>query len=265
MSLARKKWNPKNKNHYRGYYPIIPGITCYKEGIGFSKELPADDPLRLSGNVMYEPNQWPPESEPGAAEFKQFMMAYHDNLFKLSVDMIRLLAIGIGKEENYFDQLFLDKSVSTLRPMHYPLRNGPIPATANKDGQVLTCLEHCDSSYATFLCIFQNEGLQILMKEDKWIDVKPHPDCLLMNAGEALVKTAGKRFIATKHRVVEKEVERYSVPFFLEPAYFSDLNLYEENEEKGSNSEPLYYGPWILKRMVEKNFTDFPTATYDDK
>ena len=121
------------------------------------------------------------------------------------MDIIRLLAIGIGKEENYFDQLFLDKSVSTLRPTHYPLRNGPIPATANKDGQVLTCLEEYDSIYATFLCIFQNEGLQILMKEDKWIDVKPHPDCLLMNAGEALVKTAGKRFKATKHRVVEKQ------------------------------------------------------------
>ena len=267
MSLARKAWNPKSKNRYRGYYPVTPNVTCYKEGLSLAKELQIDDPLRLSGNVMYEPNQWPPESEPGAAEFKQFMMTYHHNMFELGLEVTRLLAIGIGKEESYFDQLFLDKSVSTLRLMHYPLRSGPVPDAAIKDGQVLTCLEHTDTNYVTFLSTFQNEGLQILTKEGKWIDVELCPDCLVMSAGEALVKTAGKQFRATMHRVVDKGEERFSVPFFLEPAYFSDLGPYERenNGEGGKEGDIIPYGPWLTKRAVGKNFSDFTKVTLGDK
>ena len=188
-------------------------------------------------------------------------------MFELGLEVTRLLAIGIGKEESYFDQLFLDKSVSTLRLMHYLLRSGPVPDAAIKDGQVLTCLEHTDTSYVTFLSTFQNEGLQILTKEGKWIDVEPCPDCLVMNAGDTLVKTAGKRFRATMHRVVDKGKERFSVPFFFEPAYFSDRGPCEKesNGEGGSNGGPIPYGPWLSKKVMEKSFSDFPTVTLGDK
>ena len=267
MSLARRAWNPKSKNCYRGYYPVTPNVTCYKEGLSLAKELPVDDPLRISGNVMYEPNQWPPESEPGAVAFRQFMVAYFDCMFELGLEVTRLLAIGIGKEESYFDQLFLDKSVSTLRLMHYPLRSRPVPDAAIKDGQVLTCLEHTDTNYVTFLSTFQNEGLQILTKEGEWIDVELCPDCVVMNAGETLVKTAGKQFRATMHRVVDRGEERFSVPFFLEPAYFSDLGSYEResNGEGGKEGDTIPYGPWLSKRMIEKNYSDFPTASFGNK
>ena len=77
MSLACKAWNPNNSNSYRGYVPTIPGVTDYKEGIQFSQELPPDDPDILSDNVMYEANVWPPESLPGAVEFKRFVLSYY--------------------------------------------------------------------------------------------------------------------------------------------------------------------------------------------
>ena len=267
MSLARKTWNPKNKNCFRGYYPVVPNRACHKEGLDLFKELPPDDLLRLSGNVMYEPNLWPPESESGAAEFKQFMMAYYDSMFELGLEVTRLLAIGIGKEESYFDQLFLSKSLSTLRPVHYPLRSGPIPDTAIKDEQVLTCLEHADTPYVTFLSTFTHTGLQFLTKEGKWVDIEPRPDCLVMNAGDTLVKTTGKRFQATKHRVVDKGEDRFSVPFFLEPGYFADLGPYDrESNGKGeSDGDPIPYGEWVSKRMIEKNFTDYPATSFEDK
>ena len=77
-------------------------------------------------------------------------------------------------------------------------RQGPIPEAAKKDGLVLTCLEHTDSTFMTFLSTFYNPGLQVLLKDGSWVDVEVHPQCLVMNAGDALVKTTGQ-FKATTH------------------------------------------------------------------
>ena len=264
MSLARKAWNPSSKNHYRGYYPVIPNDTCHKEAIEFAQDLPEDDPDQLSGNVMYEPNMWPPESEAGAAEFKQFMLAYYQSMSELGLEVVRLLAIGIGREEHYFDKLFLNKPLSTLRLMHYPPRHGPVPDSAMKDGLTLTCLEHTDTAFATFLCTFWNAGLQLLNENCVWIDVEPCPDCLVMNAGDTLVKIAGERFRATRHRVVDKGEDRFSVPYFMEPGYASDIGCYSTGGE-GGKRESLLYGPWLTKRVKEKGFSDYVTTSFGEQ
>ena len=99
MSLARKTWNPKNDNRYRGYYPTIPGVVDYKEAIEFGQELPPDDPDILTDTVLYESNVWLPESLPGAIEF---VLAYYQSMSNLALEIFHLCAIGIGKEEKHF-------------------------------------------------------------------------------------------------------------------------------------------------------------------
>jgi isopenicillin N synthase-like dioxygenase len=267
MSLARNTWNPSNTNHYRGYYPTVPGMTCHKEAIEFTEELPGDDPDILSDNYAYEPNMWPPENLPGALEFRKYSMSYYQSMCELGLEIVHLLAIGLKKEEHYFDKIFLHKPMSTLRYMHYPVRQEPVPETAKKDGLVLTCLEHTDTVFATFLSTFNNKGLQIL-RNGSWVDVDVRPECLVMNAGDALVKATG-RFKATRHRVIDHGKERYSVPFFLEPGYYSEIGQYaRENQPqnvevvaKCSEDEPMQYGPWLARRMEAKNYSDYPTET----
>lgn len=257
MSLARKTWNPLSANTYRGYYPPISGVTCYKEGIEFGQELPADDPDVLSDNYMYEPNSWPPENLPGAVQFKQFVLSYYQSMTDLGTEITHLLAIGLGKEEDFFDRLFLNKPLSTLRFMHYPVREGPIPEAAKKDGVVLTCLEHSDSTFITFLSTFYNEGLQILQQDGTWKDVEVRPDCLVMNVGDALVKTTGQ-FKSTRHRVVDHGKERYSVPFFMEPNYYADIGQLAKELGQSDSDGPIQYGPWLTGIMKAKNYSDFP-------
>ena len=156
MSLARKTWNPKNDNRYRGYYPTIPGVVDYKEAIEFGQELPPDDPDILTDTVLYdESNVWLPESLPGAIEFKEFVLAYYQSMSNLALELSHLRAIGIGKEENYFDELFLNKPLSTLRLMQYPVRQGPIPEAAQKDGVVLV-----SGAYRYSFCYFPQHILQ---------------------------------------------------------------------------------------------------------
>ena len=200
---------------------------------------------------------WPPLTIPGAAEFKKYLLSYYHSLSNLTLEIVHLLAMGLGKKETYFDELFLHKPVSTLRLMHYPVRPQPIPEAAKKDDVVLTCLEHTDTNFATFLSTFENKGLQILQQDGLWVDVDPRPDCLVMNAGDALVKTTG-RFKATKHRVVDYGKERYSVPFFVEPNYYADIGRYERELKQSESDEPTLYGPWLAQRMKVKNYSDYP-------
>ena len=214
---------------------------------------------------MYEPNAWPPETLPGAVDFKKFMQCYHNSMMKVTLQISRLIAIGLGKKENYFDKLFVTKPLSTLRLMHYPPREGSIPEVAIKVGITLTCLEHTDSNFITLLSTFQNAGLQI-QQDGKWIDVEVRPNSLVMNTGETLTKTAGDRFKATIHRVVDHGEQRYSVPFFMEPNYFSDIGKYEnENRNNvdvnGDDEGCIIYGPWVAKRMKEKKFIALPSYT----
>ena len=264
MSLARKHWNPQSLNSYRGYYPVVEGVACYKEGIELSLDLPADDPDVLSDVYMYEANVWPPEDIPGALEFKNYILHYYASMSEVGLKITRMLAIGLGKEEKYFDELFVNKPLSTLRLMHYPVRPQPIPEAAKKDGLVLTCLEHTDSTFMALLSTFDYEGLQIMLKDGSWADVEVRPDCLVMNAGDALIKTTGQ-FKATRHRVVDYGKERYSVPFFIEPCYYGDIGQFERDLSQRNvvydENEPSLYGPWIDKRMKDKNFSDFPTKS----
>ena len=261
MSLARKHWNPKSPNSYRGYYPTVDGVACYKEVIDFCEDLPANDSDILSDVYMYETNVWPPEDIPGAVEFKKYVLSYFTCMGEVGLEIIRLLAIGLGKEEGYFDELFLHKPLSTLRLMHYPVRPQPIPEAAKKDGLTLSCLEHTDSNFITLLSTFYNEGLQILLRDGSWADVEVRPDCLVMNAGDALVKTTGQ-FKSTVHRVIDHGKEHYSVPFFIEPCYYGDIGRFEkELSGKGDcEEEPTLYGAWLNKRMKSKGFYDIPTT-----
>ena len=146
--LALKAWNPKSSNYYRGYFPVTSGTTCHKEGISIVQDLLPNDPDMLSENVMYEPNAWPPEA-------LTFMQSYYESMSKVTLKISRLLAIGLGKEEKYFDKLFITKSLSTFRLMHYPPRVGPTPEIAIKDGITLTFMEHTDSNFITLISTFQ--------------------------------------------------------------------------------------------------------------
>ena len=172
--VATVRWNPKSKNAYRGYFPAEEGGSSFKEGLELCHEVGPDDPD--AKRVLYETNQWPVEDS--TVPFRQIMSKYQDDMNRTSLEVTRLLAIGLGMGENVFDELFLTKPLSTLRLLCYPPRKEE-PPPESKDGDlVLQCNEHTDSVFLTFLATFQHRGLQILTKEGKWVFVEPRPNAL---------------------------------------------------------------------------------------
>ena len=81
-----------------------------------------------------------------------------------------------------------------------------------------------------------------------------------MNIGDVFSRMMGGRFKATRHRVIDIGVDRYSIPFFLEPAYDGDIGLNFMSKVTGSGREHVVerYGLWVIhQRKHLKQFFEF--------
>ncbi|XP_013398185.1 2-oxoglutarate-dependent dioxygenase mpl2 [Lingula anatina] len=240
--LATKRWNPASKNVYRGYFPSVRNEVSYKEGYEIGRALSSCD-SRDRQIALYEPNQWPEENSKDGVRFCDFMEKYHETMSNCGMEVMRLIACSLGMENDTFDGLFMKKPLSTLRLLHYPPRDcEPIPQA--RDGHfTLHCSDHTDSGFVTLLSTFHYGGLQIRDEDDQWVNVEPRPNALVMNIGDMLARMTKGKYKATRHRVVDLGVDRFSVPFFFEPSF--DAVIGEVDGEK------VKYGPWLVKKMKE--------------
>ncbi|KAK6931853.1 Isopenicillin N synthase-like, Fe(2+) 2OG dioxygenase domain [Dillenia turbinata] len=97
-----------------------------------------------------------------------------------------------------------------LRLNHYL----PCPASVEMHGLVT----HTDSDFLTILCQDHVGGLQ-LMKDSKWVAVKPMPDALIVNIGDLFQVWSNNIYKSVYHRVMANDkADRYSIAYFLCPS-----------------------------------------------
>ncbi|XP_045203730.2 uncharacterized protein LOC123556810 [Mercenaria mercenaria] len=255
--MMRKHWKPENKNVYRGYFPVVEGEPSRKEGFEFGRDIDPNDPTVAPGNWFYEPSVWPEED--GTFPFKEFMSHCYNVVHNAGLDILRLAAVGLGIDEYAFDEIFADRPVSTFRLMHYPPWDGAPPPNARiEDGKVVTTPDHTDSNFLTLLYTFDYKGLEVITADGKWSPVEPRPKSFVMNIGDVFSRMMGGRFKATHHRVLDIGVDRYSVPFFMEPSYDGDIgeNFMSKATGKGPEHKVEAYGPWMIKQVkyIKKYF-----------
>jgi len=212
--LAPKKWNKKNKNLYRGYFP---NTVNGKEGLDL-------------GDLQIKPNN--------IKKYKSSYIEYLDLTKSLSVSSIKNLS-------NYFDDIYALseilfkgiiklykkdikisnhafsrlKTLSTLRFNYYPNQTKPVEIS-KQDGVALGCETHVDSGVFTVLYQDKKGGLQVQnRKNKKWYDVPFNKKALVVNTGRALEFLSKGKFKATNHRVLWNKSKRLSIPFFFEPSH----------------------------------------------
>ena len=258
-TIMRNFWKDDNPNVYRGYFPVIKEKPSRKEGFEFGRDVKPDDPTIQPGNWFYEPSVWPKED--GTFPFKQFMMNCYEILHNAGLEILSLAALGLGIDANSFDEIFAEKPMTTFRLMHYPPWEGKPPENAIiEDGKVLTTPDHTDSNFLTLLNTFNFTGLELMTASGKWEAVEPRPQSWVMNIGDVFSRMMGGRFKATRHRVLDIGVDRYSVPFFLEPSFDGDigLNWMSKITGDGPEHEVEKYGPWLLKQMKHiKKYSEY--------
>lgn len=184
----------------------------YKQVFDCGYELAEDDPLRQSGLGVYAPNQWPDDMP----AFKQAITEYYAQALTVSAQILQLLARAIGEDADFFADKF-DKPMALLRGNYYP----PRPDWAgDKDFGIA---EHTDYGCLTLLATDGVPGLEVKLRDGRWIPVNATPGTFIVNFGEMLQMWTEGRVVATPHRVVGSKEERLSIPMFYNPNYSTNV------------------------------------------
>lgn len=213
-----------------------------KEFWHFGQEVDDNDPIKKEYPANVSVDELPAFNEIGLKAYRQL-----ENTGK---HMLRAIALFLRLDENYFDDK-IHNGNSILRPIHYP----PItsePKSAVRAGQ------HEDINLITLLIGASAEGLQVLNKQNEWVDVTALPDHIVVNVGDMLQRLTNNRLKSTTHRVINPPREkwgssRFSIPFFLHPRSDMRLDCLPSCIEGGAQAryEPITAGAYLDERLAE--------------
>ena len=246
--LSPKKWNKKNKNLYRGYFP---NDVNGKEGLDIG-DLKVTK--KYSSKIK---NQYIEYLDLNTCFNKTSIRAlnkYFENIYNLSETLFKCV-IKLNKlNPNLSSKAFARfKTLSTLRFNFYPNQTTPVEIS-KQDGVALGCETHVDSGIFTVLYQDKKGGLQVQnRKTKKWYDVPFNKKALVVNTGRALEFLSRGKFKATNHRVLWNKSKRLSIPFFFEPSYDFKMNKSFLNSKKYSNTGQIYekFLNQSLKKFIE--------------
>lgn len=158
--------------------------------------------------------QWP-VSVPG---FKPAVLDFYAACEKLGLRLLSALSGNLGMPEGHLSRYFVPEHTSFLRLNYYPVRGGAVQA-----GPVPTSgmgvNHHTDAGALTLLLQDDQPGLEVY-RDGHWHLVEPRPDALVINIGDIVQVWSNDRYRAALHRVRASTArERFSAPFFLNPAY----------------------------------------------
>ncbi len=247
LPIASKRAILMNDYH-RGYMPFststivtstVATVTRpnQSESLMAMHEVSPDDPLY--GQPLQGPNLWPDD----LPELREAALAYMERMTALGRTMAGALAEALGLPRNWFARYFR-KPTLFLRLLHYPRQS-------DEDG-LYGSAPHTDYGFITILAQDDVGGLEVRNRRDQWIAAPPIAGTFVMNVGDILQRWSNGRFASTPHRVRNlKPRDRYSIPFFFDPAM--DAVVESPPEILGPNETPsppsLVYGDYLLERL----------------
>ena len=248
LKLAPKKWNKKNKNVYRGYFP---NDVNGKEGLDLG-DLKVTK--KYSKRIKNQYIEYLNIKQSFTTNSISLLSDYYEDIFNLSEILFKSIIKIYNKDTDISKKAFSRlKTLSTLRFNYYPNQSKPVEIS-KQDGVALGCETHVDSGIFTVLYQNKKGGLQVQnRKTKKWHNVPFDKNALVVNTGRALEYLSKGRFKATNHRVLWNKQKRLSVPFFFEPSYDFKMNLSFLNNKKLAKSG-IRYDKFLnksLKKFVE--------------
>lgn len=237
---GQRGYTGKGKEHAKGR-----NTGDLKEFYHVGQELGTD----LLQTLNYPANLWPEE----VPEFKKAALEAFYALEKSGVYMLRAIALYLGLDETYFDDMVKNGN-SILRPIHYY----PILDSAKVPPDGFRAAEHGDINLITLLMGASAEGLEVLRNDGKWISITAMPDQLVVNVGDMLERLTNKRLKSTIHRVVNPPKQhmnkpRYSIPFFMHPRSDMDLTCLDSciDDQHPKLFDDITAGEFLDQRLAE--------------
>jgi isopenicillin N synthase-like dioxygenase len=248
IKLSPKKWNPKNKNVYRGYFP---NDVNGKEGLDIG-DLKVSK--KYANSVKNRYIEFLNLNKSIDKKSIKILSNYFDKIFILGETLFKSIIKLYDKNTNNSKKAFSRlKTLSTLRFNYYS--NQKIPVEISKqDGVALGCETHVDSGVFTILYQDKKGGLQVQnRKNKKWYNVPFNKKALVVNTGKALEFLSKGKFKATNHRVLWNKTKRMSIPFFFEPSYDFKMSKSFLNRPTAKNNALIYekFLNQSLKKFIE--------------
>ena len=147
------------------------------------------------------------------AEFKKLTDEYVSCMSDVAAQLLRYVSMSLGLDAEYLEERFAEEPIQYCGINMYP------PFDKNDNDSAYGVGAHTDLGFLTLLQQDHHGGLEIFdIVQDKWVEVPPLEDYFVINIGDMLEKWTHGIFIATLHRVNNKNFNdmRISLPFFYE-------------------------------------------------
>ncbi|KAJ7967408.1 2-oxoglutarate and fe-dependent oxygenase-like protein [Quillaja saponaria] len=247
LSLEEKKKVRRDEINVLGYFEAehTKNVRDWKEIYDFNVQEPtyippSVEPIDKDVIQFKWDNRWP-QNPP---EFREVSQEYAQEVEKLAHKLMELIALSLGMPAKTF-RGFFKHHTSNIRLNHYP--PCPYPHLALGLGR------HKDTGVLTVLAQDDVGGLEVKRKSDgEWIRVKPIPNSYIINVGDMIQVWSNDAYESVEHRVmVNSEKERFSIPFFLKPALYTNVRPLDElvNEEKPPIYKPINWGEFRTSRL----------------
>jgi isopenicillin N synthase-like dioxygenase len=202
----RRGFMPQGINQHPGYAPDL------KESWEYALDLPLEDPDVQAGLPLHGPNRWPAD----LPWLRTAAEAYFDETMALGKRMLRVFALSLDLEEDYFLQ-FTKKPMVQTRLFHYP----PQPPQGEvSDSKQLGVAPHSDYGMMTLLTQDPIGGLELKKRDGEWIGAPWIEDTFVVNLGDLMKVWTNDVYVSNLHRVVNRTGrERYSIPTFFNLDY----------------------------------------------
>lgn len=203
---------------WRGYFRVGDELTSgkpdQKEGLYFGQELAVDHPLVRAETPLHGPNLFPETP----IEFREAMLEYMAALTTLGHRLMTGIALGIGLEENYFEDHGTREPLTLFRIFNYP---------PTREKELWGVGEHTDYGLLTILLQDDVGGLEV-KSGSNWIAAPPIPGSFICNIGDMLDRMTRGVYRSTPHRVRNlTSRHRLSFPFFFDPNFHAPVQPIE--------------------------------------
>ncbi len=244
--LAKQTFVPANPNVYRGWFERRDPSRSGTEGLDLGPDIVRTVERADPSDPITEPTPLP--SFEGAADWLDAAHAYYEANEAIGFTLMRSIATGLGLARNFFDAPFAN-GVSTLRMLRYVQGPDGVAEDLREDGAAILTGAHVDSGLVTLLAQDDVGGLQFEGRDGSWIDVPQRPTSLVVNFGLLLEHWTQGRIRATRHRVLDRGVERMSTPFFFEPSETAEI---APLPGVGADAfEPFLYGDYLWDKATK--------------
>jgi isopenicillin N synthase-like dioxygenase len=196
----------------------------WKEMLNWGRDLPDGHPLRRRYPHRYMDQVLPEAAVPGITAV---LVEFHDRLAELQRRFLRIIAVGLGAHESFFDGMLRDGTTLTRAIRYPPMDQAPDGGA----GPHVWAGAHGDINLTTALPRATTRGLQVLVGrsdatdgtggsvdgDGSWMDAVPPEGHVIINTGIMLERLTNGVIPVGVHRVVAEagqSGERYSVVQF---------------------------------------------------